>query len=870
MKMSGTEKMITLIIPFYNCEDTIGKCLESVSNQTIDKEKLEVLLVNDGSTDGSTDIVKNFALENNFASVITQEHRGAGSARNSGITAATGKYIAFLDADDSITPDTLKKITNFFEEHFEETDIVTYALIPYINGNRKKKSYRYKDGDSTVYDLESSDNKYLCPDEINIAVKNRGDENILFDADVTCDLETLNFCIDCVKDKMTLGFVGGCEYRKTDNPSGTRKNLECSLYFDSFIGRWENIFADYETVPRYVQALFCEDMLRRIVKDCLLPYHIEGDTYRKEIQRIENLLQKTDDDIILNFPDSAKENIFYLISMKYKGDLECEATKTLKLKHGDSTLFESDHIDLIITKFKVRESGVEVCGYISSPAFDYCEKPTLILRERSSNEPLEIRECSFCYNCARIRNNTAWGFRKIFNTDKRLSFSFTVEIGERSYPIDFSCGEWVPFNNNRKHFVLNGFSCKMSERCIVIEKADRKAEKKYRKAELKKYLRRNKKVFAVRFINYLMSKKRIWLYHDCKGVGVDNGYYQFVHDFEIDDGVERYYVVNGSIDAVRDKFTPEQQKFLIAFRSTKHKLMYLNAEKIITAFIENENYLPYYGDIYPEYIDLFGGDVYYLQHGVLHAHLPWKYSYDRLDVTGEVISTSYEEKNFTENYFFPEDALIKSKMPRYDRVDTDGERAKKIILLAPSWRKYLISHKAGGGWIPDKQKFKKSEYFIKTQEFLESPELEELLEKNDLMLEFKLHPIFEPYKDCFKFDSSRISFAQNRPIDEYSIFITDYSSFVFDFVYLNRAIVYFLPDVNEFKAGMNDYRELDIPFENGFGEFTVNKSELCRAIGKIAQNSCEPISPYKEKNADFFLDKEKNACDRITEFLKNT
>ncbi|HAY73578.1 MAG TPA: glycosyl transferase, partial [Ruminococcaceae bacterium] len=40
--MSGTEKMITLIIPFYNCEDTIGKCLESVSNQTIDKDKLEV------------------------------------------------------------------------------------------------------------------------------------------------------------------------------------------------------------------------------------------------------------------------------------------------------------------------------------------------------------------------------------------------------------------------------------------------------------------------------------------------------------------------------------------------------------------------------------------------------------------------------------------------------------------------------------------------------------------------------------------------------------------------------------------------------------------------------------------------------------
>ena len=84
-----------------------------------------------------------------------------------------------------------------------------------------------------------------------------------------------------------------------------------------------------------------------------------------------------------------------------------------------------------------------------------------------------------------------------------------------------------------------------------MKKPIKKSEKAYKKSELKKYITANKKVFAVRFINYLMPKKRIWLYHDCKGVGVDNAYYQFVHDFSIDDGVERYYVVNGSIDAVK-------------------------------------------------------------------------------------------------------------------------------------------------------------------------------------------------------------------------------------------------------------------------------------------------------------------------------
>lgn len=864
--MSEFEKKISVIIPFYNAEGTLERCLSSVTAQKIDKNGLEVILVNDGSTDGSADIAKSFASQNNYATIITQQHSGSGAARNSGITAARGKYIAFLDADDTLSPEALGKISDFFELNADRTDIVTYTLVPYSNSGRKKSGSKAVIGTTDVYDLSDAKNIYFCPDSVNVAVKNKGDENLLFDASDVCGLKFAEYCIECSKEKMTVGYVGGCEYRKFINPSGESVLGECSLYYDRLIDKWENIFADFEAVPDYVKALFIVDMLKRLADDRLLPYHIEGEAYAKEIRRMENLLEKVDDDIIIGCPEAPLMNRYFLISMKYKGELEAVADDALKIVHGEKILYESDSVDLTLTRFKVRENGTEVCGYISSPIFDYSEKPILLLRERNVNIPLEIKECSFCYDGAKIKNNTAWGFRTVIKPEKRKTFSFAVEIGERSYPVNFLCGEWVPFNSGRRRFVMNGTTCRMSERCFTLEPADEKTEKKYKKNELKKYFGTNKKVFAVRLINYLMPKKRIWLYHDCKGVGVDNAYYQFQHDFAIDDGVERYYVVNGSIDAVRDRFTSEQQKNLLAFRSTKHKLIYLNAEKIITAFIEKENYLPYFADIYPEYIDLFAGDVYYLQHGVLHAHLPWKYSYDRLDVTGEVVSTDYEVKNFTENYFFPEEALIKSKMPRYDHFRLGEKEAENVILFAPSWRKYLITHKGEGGWSVDRDKFVQSDYFKKTQSFLNSERLSEILGKNGWTLEFKLHPIFAPYADCFELSSPRVKFADGRATDDYKICITDYSSFVFDFVYLNRAIVYFMPDYREFKAGMNDYRELDIPFEKGFGEFTQNETELCSALKKIIDNSGEPISPYKEKNADFFFDKEKNACDRIYEF----
>ena len=861
--MSGFEKIISVIVPFYNADNTIKKCLDSLKAQTFDADKTEILLVNDGSTDGSADIVRDFAVDAANVSVITQEHRGLSEARNCGITAARGKYIAFLDADDTLSDNTLEKIVDFFEENYEAVDLVTYKLVPYNNGNRKKSGFRYNDNVSRVKDLGDDDNVYLCPVGINIAVKNRGDENILFSVSENCDLETVNFCLDCVRDKKAFGYVADCEYRKMNNPGGVGKSLECSLFFNDFVGRWEEIFSEYDPVPGYVQSVFAEDILRRLKGDFLFPYHLEGEAYRREVERIEKLLEKTEDSIILNFPEAEEMNKYYLVSMKYKGELEASFDEKIRLAHGENILYEAEAFELVLTKFKARESTVEVCGYISSPVFDYSEKPVLLLRERSETVPLEIRECSFCYDGAKLRNNTAWGFRKIFEVGKRTSFSFAVEIADCSYPVHFSFGEWVPFNEKRSRFVLNGVSCKMRDKCIILEKADKKAEKKYKKMALKKYLRTNKKVFAVRLLNLILPKKRIWLYNDCKGVGVDNAYLQFIHDFDIDDGVERYYVVNGSVDEIRQHFTAEQQKRLISFRSSKHKMLYLNAEKIITAFVENENYLPFYSDIYPEYIDLFGGDVYYLQHGVLHAHVPWKYSYDRLDITGEVISTDYEVKNFTENYFFPEEALIKSKMPRYDRVDIDTKKAKNIILFAPSWRKYLISHKAGGGWTADKEKFVKSDFFKKTQEFLNSESLAKLLEENGWTLEFKLHPIFAPYKDCFDIQSPSVSFADGRPIDEYKIFITDFSSFVYDFVYLNRAVVYFMPDLREFKAGMNDYRELDIPFENGFGELTQSQSELCLAIERVIENNGEAISPYKERSENFFFDKDRNSCDRI-------
>lgn len=95
--------MISVIIPISNAEPYIGFCMDSILRQTY--TDLEILLVDDNSTDNSAEICKNYCTRDNRCRLIMHEkNKGAAVARNTGICAATGDYVSFIDADDWIHP----------------------------------------------------------------------------------------------------------------------------------------------------------------------------------------------------------------------------------------------------------------------------------------------------------------------------------------------------------------------------------------------------------------------------------------------------------------------------------------------------------------------------------------------------------------------------------------------------------------------------------------------------------------------------------------------------------------------------------------------------------------------------------------------
>lgn len=148
--MSSKDK-VSIIVPVYNAQKSIEQCLSSIINQTYNN--IEVIMVNDGSTDNSKDICESYAVKYDNIKLINQENSGPSVARNRGIEVASGRYIQFVDSDDKIDSDMVEKLVSGIDD---EIDLVicgyrkifmdlgtkkTVKRIPSISGIKSKEDF---------------------------------------------------------------------------------------------------------------------------------------------------------------------------------------------------------------------------------------------------------------------------------------------------------------------------------------------------------------------------------------------------------------------------------------------------------------------------------------------------------------------------------------------------------------------------------------------------------------------------------------------------------------------------------------------------------------------------------------------------------
>ena len=115
--------MLSIIVPVYNMEDYLDRCVSSLLNQGLDEESYEIILVNDGSTDNSLQLCRSYADRYSQVRVVSQENCGVGPARNTGINHACGQWLCFVDADDYLENKGLAQIVSYCKK---EPDLIRY------------------------------------------------------------------------------------------------------------------------------------------------------------------------------------------------------------------------------------------------------------------------------------------------------------------------------------------------------------------------------------------------------------------------------------------------------------------------------------------------------------------------------------------------------------------------------------------------------------------------------------------------------------------------------------------------------------------------------------------------------------------------
>lgn len=148
---------VSVIVPVFNSEDLLDNCIESIENQSL--KDIEIICIDDGSSDGSFNILNRFASEDARFKIHQQENTGAGAARNRGIEESTGEYLLFVDSDDYIEEETCERL--YEQANRLDCDLVLFNSMRHFPNDRNLNLIHFKKNDEIDYHEKVFDFEYF-------------------------------------------------------------------------------------------------------------------------------------------------------------------------------------------------------------------------------------------------------------------------------------------------------------------------------------------------------------------------------------------------------------------------------------------------------------------------------------------------------------------------------------------------------------------------------------------------------------------------------------------------------------------------------------------------------------------------------------
>jgi glycosyltransferase involved in cell wall biosynthesis len=835
----------SIVSAAYNVERYLGDYIDSIESQTFPREQLEVIVVDDGSTDETLAILEAWQeRQPELVKVVSQANGGPASARNAGLGHAQGEWVTFTDSDDVLDerffaevdsmlrkrPETMMVATNRAVFHDATGTQAKHALHRhFLSGTNRLRNLRYDSGHFHGHAAGT----FFRTDQIDRA-------SLRFEERLRPSFEDGHFCC-CYLLRVPeplVAFLPNAvyNYRKRDDRTSLMDQ------------RWADPGVFTDVVEHGFLALLREGMER--------------------FGRPPTWLQGM---------------VIYELSWHLKMNERLTAPTAA---HGETVVRYHELMAQICALLD--HSGIESYRATKFPAV-WRE----MLEHGYGDEPWHT---SFAV------------IDKVDELQRlvRVTYRFTGELPDEQFTIYSRVVEPVHqktrdirlFDRTLLHerivwLPLGTVRIALDGRDLEMRTSDpRQPDHRLTPAMITKGLERDPEALPKtakralsrrdRAIVRLSRSRIVRRYFKDAWVLIDRV-------FNADDSAEhlfRYLRTNRpEVNAwfVIERGTPDDRRLrrdshrrVIAHGSLTWKLLMLNCEHLVSSHIDAVV-------VRPKAIrDLAEPRwrITFLQHGIIKDDLStWL---NRKNIDTFVTSTPAELRSIVDDhttYRYTTREVKLTGLPRFDRVLEEGKRfppdQRDLILIAPTWRQWLSTADpmtTTGRHHVDAEDLRTSQFAQEWTAVINSPELRELAERTGLKIALLLHPNFQatarletlPHVSLLHFEGENVqeSFARAR------VLVTDYSSMFFNAAYIERPVVYFQFDRDRVHAGWHLGRRGYFDYDrDGFGPVTLTADEAVAAITKTVEQGPEPEPEYLERIRASFPERDGRCCERVADAI---
>ncbi len=798
----------TIISAVYNVEKYLDDYFKSIINQRLDfKRNIFMILVDDGSTDNSAQIIKTYQEKYPKNIVyLYKENGGQASARNLGLKYMQENdyqtpWVTFTDPDDFLDRNYFYEVDKFLASHKDNDicmigcNIIFYHEKQKLYKDNHPLNFKFKNGIQVKENCNLDNFIQLSAAScfINIRYLNK----LLFDERLKPNFEDAKFINEYLLENINLksAFLPKAKYfyRKREDGSSTLdvSNTMLDLYFKVSKQGCLYLLERNTSNENFIQYVVLYHFFWQIKTFINSPEELSfmsQSEKQRYLELLDQIFSYIDNDIIMKF-NLADYWFFYKV-----GILNCFKNKKPPFQIVYIEDYDPHREQILLTYYTGDDKDIE--SILADGEKVYVDYEKIV----------------------------KYGFLdRVFCYQKRL---------------------WVRIPKNTK----DKLEIFINDEKSMIDKYD----------QYFLDIENIKKEFQKR-----LPKSDIWLFID--------------KDYKADDNAEhlyRYIMQNYPeqeiVFALRKESLDwrrlEKEGFkLVKFGSFGFERIIKRASKVVSSHADE--YLIRYITPRQQFV--------FLQHGTIKDDLSKWLNSKKIDLF--ITSTNAEYNSIVNDYNrykFGKKEVVLTGLARHDTLLKKNKTNTKQILIMPTWRYYLSGLMIENSGIRElKDGFKESEYFQKWNLLLNNNTLKKLCEKYSYTIVFNPHSNIIPYLKDFNIPSYIKISNQNESLQklflESSLMITDYSSVAFEMAYLNKSVIYYQFDQEEFfnshtyQKGYFDYRK------DGFGPVVENEENLLQELENLLQDDCKIFGIYKDNINSTFAFKDDKCCERNYKAIKH-